>query len=109
MKRLYGKEKNGVIVSAETEAFDGAVEMVPHFTDTPPDFTDHDGGQWITVEHLGELFNDLCGKTGMKKQVLATLCGKTTVSFSRYCNGVTPVPFAIWRIVEFEARKMRGR
>lgn len=108
MKRLYGIKKQGEIISASAEEVPGAVEMVQHFTDNAPDFTDDKGGHWITVEHLAELFNELCGRTGMKKQVLATLCGKSAVSFSRYCNGVNPVPFAIWKIVEMEVRKRRG-
>ena len=109
MKRLYGIEDDGEILSASENQTLGSVELVINPTWEVDDYTDTDGSHWIRVDRLAELFNDLCKRSGMKKSSLAILCGVTPQTFSRYCNGVTPVPPAIWRIVDIEARNMRGK
>lgn len=57
------------------------------------------------MEHTAENFNEMCKATGLKKQALAAMVGRTPVAFSRYCTGKTPVPEAIWKLVEIEAKK----
>lgn len=110
MKKLYGyKDESGEIYAADTNWSLDKVELVPNPTWERDDYTDESGGHWILTDRLAELFNDLCKRTGMKKSTLAILCGKSAVTFSRYCSGAVPVPPAIWRIVEIEARNMRGK
>jgi hypothetical protein len=110
MKKLYGyQDSDGDIYAADETWKLEKVELVPNPTWEVDDYTDDDGGHWIRADRLAFLFNDLCKRTGMKKSVLAILCGVTPQTFSRYCNGITPVPPAIWRIVDIEARNMRGK
>lgn len=47
-----------------------------------------------------EDFKALCKSTGMTQKALAAYCGKTSKTFSNYVTGKTPVPLAIWRLVE---------
>lgn len=110
MKKIYGiEEEDGEILSASENQTIGSVELVINPTWEVDDYTDDDGNHWIRVDRLAFLFNDLCKRTGMKKSTLAILCGVTPQTFSRYCNGITPVPPAIWKIVDIEARNMRGK
>ena len=109
MKRLYGIEEDGEILSASENQSLGSVELVPNPTWEMDDYTDDEGSHWIRVDRLAALFNDLCKSTGMTKKSLATLCGVTASTFSRYCNGDVPVPAAIWMVVDMEARDTRLR
>ena len=110
MKRIYGiiDGEGGISYATDQWSLE-AVELVINPTCEQDDYTDEEGGHWIRVDRLAFLFNDLCKRSGMKKSSLAILCGVTPQTFSRYCNGITPVPPAIWRIVEIEARNMRGK
>jgi hypothetical protein len=115
MKRLFGIwDEDGSIYAVfptieETGDYP-YVELTLNFTDDIPDWTDLETGDtYITVGRLAKLFNDLCKRSGMKKSSLAILCGVTASTFSRYCSGITPVPLAIWRIVDIEARSFRGK
>lgn len=47
-----------------------------------------------------EDFKALCKSTGMTQKALAEYCGKTPKTFSNYVTGKSPVPIAIWRMVE---------
>lgn len=50
-------------------------------------------------------FNALCKSTGMKKKELAEICGKSAVQFSKYCNGISPVPRLVWdKVSEFRKK-----
>lgn len=109
MKKIYGMLEDGEIISAETSQSLGSVELVPNFTWELSDYTDDDGNNWIRVDRLAALFDDLCKSTGMTKKSLATLCGVTASTFSRYCSGDVPVPVSIWMVVDMEARDTRLR
>lgn len=107
MKKVYGvyDEDDGVIYTIyQTEEECGGlphVELVENYTWEPSDFTDRETNtNYIAAERLADLFNALCQRTGMKKLTLAKMCGKGAVTWSRYCNGVTPVPRLIWEKVE---------
>lgn len=82
------------------------VLLVENFTWEESDWTDPVTQEnYISAERLAELFNALCIKTGIKKKELAKICGKTAVTFSRYCSGETPVPRLIWdRVSTIELR-----
>lgn len=110
MKRLYGyTDTDGEIYAADETWTLDKVELVPNPTWEQSDFTDSEGGNWIRVERLAALFDDLCKSTGMTKKSLATLCGVTASTFSRYCSGDVPVPVSIWMVVQMEARETRRR
>ena len=105
MKKLYGIiETDGEIISVcPPDDIGGrdAVEVVENPTWEVSDFTDRSTGtNYIRTDRLAFLFDELCAKTGMKKKALAERCGKSVVTFSRYCNGVIPVPPLVWEKVE---------
>ena len=101
MKRLYGYiDSDGEIISAETSPSLGSVELVPNYTWEQSDFTDPEGNNWIAADRLAQLFGELCESTGMTQKALAAYCGKTPKTFSNYVTGKSPVPLAIWRLVE---------
>lgn len=45
-------------------------------------------------------FKDLCKSTGMTQKALAEFCGVTPKTFSNYTTGKSPVPVAVWKLVE---------
>lgn len=100
MKKLYGIEEDGGILSASENQTLGSVELVPNPTWEQDDYTDDDGGHWIRADRLAELFNGLCKRTGMKKKELAAYCGVTPRTFSNYIKGNSTVPVSVWRMVE---------
>lgn len=100
MKRLYGKFEDGEIISAENSQSLGSVELVPNYTWEQSDFTDPEGNNWIIADRLAQLFGELCDSTGMTRKALAAYCGKTSKTFSNYVTGKSPVPMAIWKLVE---------
>lgn len=57
---------------------------------------------------LGSRFSMLCKDTGIKKKELAQICGKTAVTFSRYCKGESPVPSLVWEKVENLKKAVKG-
>ena len=113
MKKVYGfVDSDGFIYAADETWGLEKVELVPNYTWEQSDFTDPEGNNWIAVERLAALFDDLCKQTGMKKSALSSLCGVTASTFSRYCNGAIPVPASVWRVIEMEVRNskvLRGR
>ena len=100
MKKLYGIIEEGEIISAETSQSLGSVELVPNYTWEQSDFTDTEGNNWIASDRLAQLFGELCDSTGMTQKALAEYCGKTPKTFSNYVTGKSPVPIAIWKLVE---------
>lgn len=105
MKKLYGVCDDGEVYAvysspAECPGLE-TVELVPNPSWEQSDWTDKETGEgYIAVDTLAEAFCDLCRRTGMKKGALAKICGKTPVTFSRYCSGTTPVPELVWKEVE---------
>lgn len=107
MKKVYGvyDEDDGVIYTVyQTEEECGGlphVELVEDYTWEVSDWSDSaTGTNYIRADRLAFLFDELCKSTGMKKSALAKICGKTPVTFSRYCSGETPVPELVWREVD---------
>lgn len=101
MKKLYGiADEDGKIYAADDAWALDKVELVPNFTWQESDFTDPEGNNWIIADRLAQLFGELCDSTGMTQKALAEYCGKTSKTFSNYATGKTPVPLAIWRLVE---------
>lgn len=113
MRKIYGfVDSDGFIYAADDVWSLDKVELVPNPTWEQSDYTDPEGNNWIASDRLAELFNDLCKKSGMRKSALAALCGVSVSTFSRYCNGASPVPAAVWQVVDMEvsnSRIMRGR
>jgi hypothetical protein len=115
MKKLYGVCDDGGEVYAVYSSPDECagletVELVKNPTWRMSDWTDRKTGDgYIRVERLAVLFDELCKNTGVQKQVLAKQCGKTNVTFSRYCSGETPVPELVWREVERINRNIKGK
>lgn len=106
MKRLYGvcSEDGEVYAVYHSEQEAGGldtVELVPNPSWETDDWTDElTGAHWIKADRLAFLFGELVKKTGMKKKVLASLCGKSCETFSKYCSGIVPVPLLVWEEVE---------
>lgn len=100
MKKLYGIEEDGEILSASENQSLGSVELVPNPTWEQDDYTDDDGGHWIRAARLAFLFNELCRSTGMTKKALSAYCGVSPQTFNNYISGKHPVPIAIWKMVE---------
>ena len=63
--------------------------------------------QNITVDRTADVFDEMCTKTGLKKSAIAKMCGVTPNTISRYCSGASPIPEAIWRLVEIEAERRK--
>lgn len=61
--------------------------------------------QNITVDRSAKVFCEMCKATGLKKSAIAKMCGVTPNTISRYCTGFSPVPQAVWKLVEMEAQK----
>lgn len=61
--------------------------------------------QNITVDRTAKVFCEMCKATGLKKSAIAKMCGVTPNTISRYCTGFSPVPQAVWKLVEMEAQK----
>lgn len=115
MKKLYGVcDQYGEVYAvyfspAECPGLE-TVELVKNPANGNGDYFDRNSGiGYITVDHLAKLFNELCKSTGLQKQKLAQACGKTNVTFSRYCSGETPVPELVWREVERINRNIKGK
>lgn len=101
MKKIYGfVDSDGFIYAADETWGLEKVELVPNHTWEQSDFTDPDGNNWIASDRLTQLFGELCESTGMTQKALAAYCGKTPKTFSNYVTGKSPVPLAIWRLVE---------
>lgn len=105
MKKLYGVCDDGEVYAVYSSPAECAgletVELVENPTWEPSDWTDHRSGtNYIRVDRLAFLFDELCKSTGMKKSALAAACGRTNAMFSRYCSGIAPVPRLIWEKVE---------
>lgn len=114
--KLYGvtDDDTGEVYAVYTtpEAVPGldTVLLVENYTWEQSDWTDPVTQEnYIRIDHLAEAFNNLCRKTGMKKKELAKICGKSAVTFSKYCNGDTPVPQLVWEKVESFIRKGPGK
>lgn len=101
MKKLYGICDGQGGISCTTDQWSiEAVELVPNPTWEQDDYTDEEGGHWIRADRLAFLFDELCKSTGMTQKALAEYCGKTPKTFSNYVTGKSPVPMAIWKLVE---------
>lgn len=113
--KLYGvTDESGEIYAAYRSPDDvpglDTVVLVENYTWEPSDWTDSETGiNYIVLEKLAKLFNALCLKTGIKKKELAKICGKSAVQFSKYCNGISPVPRLVWEKVESYVRKEPGK
>lgn len=113
MKKLYGVCDDGEVYAvysspAECPGLE-TVELVENPTWRMSDWTDHKTGtNYIRADRLAFLFDDLCRRTGVQKKVLAKQCGKSAVTFSRYCSGETPVPELVWREVERINRNIKS-
>lgn len=103
-KIVYGivdVEMGEVYAISSTDPCSTTVRMTENFTWEESDFTDPKTGKnYICLDRLAEIFNDLCKRSGMKKHALAARCGKNPATFSRYCSGISPVPELVWREVE---------
>lgn len=109
MKKLYAKlnDRFEVVDTSKDETLEYNHLLVENHTWKPSDWTEN-GVNYIISDRLAELFNELCNSTGMKKKELAKICGKTPITFSKYCNGIIPVPKLILeKVKEFERKDMR--
>lgn len=109
MKKLYGIIEDGEVLTAYTSLVEvngrEYMELIENFTWEQSDYTDPVTEiNYITPSKLAAAFNALCAQSGMKKKVLAQICGKDATTFSRYCSGLTPVPRLIWEKVEEYSR-----
>ena len=115
MKKLYGVcDQHGEVYAVYSSPDECAgletVELVENPTWEKSDFTDIlTGENYIRTDRLASMFNELCKRSGMRKKALAERCGKTPVTFSRYCSGVTPVSELVWREVERISRNIKGK
>jgi hypothetical protein len=72
------------------------------------DWTDQEGNNYIRIDKLSVLFDDLCASTGIKKKELAKICGKSAVQFSKYCTGAAPVPMLVWdKVQQYERKELK--
>ena len=112
--KLYGVEDDyGDIYAAYRSPAEvpglETVELVENITWAPSDFTDPEtGNNYVRSENLADLFTKLCKISDMKKKDLAKLCGKNAVTFSRYCNGQSPVPQLVWENVDRIRKAVKG-
>ena len=111
MKILFGAvriETREIYAIYPTEPIDiPFVRLVENYTMEDSDYTDTSTGiNYITTEHLGSAFNELCANTRIKKCELAKMCQKNAATFSRYCSGATPVPKLVWKEVERIVKKI---
>lgn len=104
--KLYGVEdpEDGYIYAVynspdEVPGLD-TILLVDNPTWEQSDWTDQAGNNYIRIDRLAVLFDELCEKTGMKKKELAKLCGKTPETFSSYCSGDVPIPPLVYEKVE---------
>ena len=113
--KLYGIEDgtDGYIYAAYKSPADvpglDTIELVENYTWEPSDWTDHQTGiNYIRLDKLAFLFDELCDRTAMKKKELAKICGKSAVQFSKYCKGISPVPRLVWeKVKEFDRKERR--
>lgn len=112
--RIYGIEDELGIYKlckspAEVPEGDSIVELVENLTWEQSDYTDSKTGKnYIRIERQSEAFDKLCKSTGIKKKDLAKICGKSAVSFTKYCSGLVPIPKLVWdKVKEFERKELR--